>query len=410
MANTLLTDQKLTFKALYILQNSLKGAGKINRGYDDQFAKKGAKIGATLNVRKPQRYIGRTGQAVNLEALSDTVTPLTITTQFGVDFEFSSSELALSLDDFSDRYLKPAMAAIANKIDVDVLQTMALNTANFVGVAATVPNALLTYLQAGQKLDEMAAADDNERSIIMTPAMRVTIVNALTGLFQDAAQISRQYKEGMMGRSAGFDWYQDQNCYTHTIGTFAGTPLVNTGSQTGSSLITDGWTAGDTLNQGDVFTIGTITTTGTASVNPQSRQSTGSLQAFVCTATQTADAGGNMTIPIYPAITPSGQYQNVDQSPADNAVLNIWQGTVSPSAKVTPQGLAFHRDCFSLAMAELDLPDGVDMKFQKRDPASGVVLRFVRQYVATSDQWISRFDVLYGVGGLYPETCCRIAS
>lgn len=411
MSNTLLTDQKITQKALYILENNLKGAGEINHGYDDQFAQKGGKIGATLNIRKPQRYVGRTGQAVSLEALTDTYTPLTITTQFGVDFEFSSAELALSIDDFADRYLKPAMAAIYNKIDFDVMQVMGQNTANFVGVVQTPPTALVTFLQAGQKLDDMAAADDGLRRIIMTPATRVTIVNALTGLFQAAAEIAKQYKTGMMGESIGFDWYQDQNVYTHTVGTYVGaSPVVNTASQTGSSLITDGWTAGDILNAGDKFTTGTIYTTGSQAVNPQSRSGTGALQQFTVTAQCTADAGGNMTIPIYPSITPSGQYQNVDQSPADNAAINIWTGTTSPSAKVGRFNMAFHRDAFTLAQVELDLPDGVDMKKQYRSKATGAILRFVRQYVATSDQWISRFDVLYGIGGLYPETACVIAS
>lgn len=409
MANSLLTDQKLTFKALYVLKNNLKGAGNINRGYDKQFAQEGGKIGATLNIRKPQRYIGRSGQAVSLEGLNDTVTPLTITTQFGVDFEFASSELALSIDDFSDRYLVPAMAAIANKIDVDVLTTMYQNTANCVGVAASTPSTLLTYLQAGQKLDEMAAADDNQRSIVMTPAMRVTIVNALLSLFQAASEIASQYKTGMMGQSAGFDWYQDQNCPTHTIGTFASSTFTVAGAgQTGSSLNVSGLTDADTFNVGDWFTIGSSSTSVFA-VNPQNRVSTGSLQQFVITSPVVV-SGTTATFQIFPAITPSGQYQNVTQSPADLAVITMWTGTTAPTGKTTPQGFGFHKDSYSLAFAALDLPDGVDMKFQKRDPASGVMLRFVRDYVASTDQWISRFDVLYGVAPLYAETCCRIAA
>lgn len=410
MANTLLTPQMITDEALYILENTNKGAGQINHGYDKRFAQEGAKIGANLNIRKPQRYVGRTGQAVQLEGLNDTFTPLTITTQFGVDFEFSSSELALSIDEFSSRYLKPAVAAIVNKVDLDVMTSMGQNTANFVGVVQTPPSALLTFLQAGQKLDDMAAADDGLRRIVMTPATRVTIVNALTGLFQAASEIAKQYKSGMMGESIGFDWYQDQNVYTHTVGTYTGVPLVNASGSTGSSLVTDGWTSGDVLNVGDKFTIGTIYTTGTQAVNPQSRQGTGALQQFTVTATATADSGGNMTISISPPITPSGQFQNVDQSPADNAPLNIWTGTTSPSAKVGRFNMAFHRDAFTLAQVELDLPDGVDMKFQRRSAKTNSIIRFIRQYVSTTDQWICRFDILYGIAPLYPETACVIAS
>lgn len=410
MANTLLTTQEITFETLMILKNQLKFAANVHRGYDDQFGVAGRKIGATLNIRKPPRFVGRTGQAVNLEGLTDTFVPLTLNTQFGVDFEASSSEMKLSIDDFRNRYLQAAAAAIANKIDRDGLLMAYQSTANLVGVAGTTPNAFLTYAQAGQKLDEMAAPDDDRRYIVINPAARVNIVDALKGLFQDSAQISRQYKTGKMGIAAGFEWYMDQNVVTHTIGTFvAASPQVAGGGQTGSSLITKGWTAGDILNVGDIFTLGAANTNN--AVNPQSRQSTGSLQQFVVTAPFLAvGAGGNDTIQIFPPIIPSGQFQNVSQSPSNNDAVNVWQGTTSPSAKATPQNMAWHESAFTLATVDLEVPGGIDLGYAARDKDTGVSLRFIRQYVATTDQWVSRFDVLYGWAPLYPELACRIAG
>lgn len=405
MANTLLTTQEITFETLMILKNTLKFAANVHRGYDDQFAVKGRKIGATLNIRKPPRFIGRTGQAVNLEGLTDTFVPLVLNTQFGVDFEASSSEMALSIDDFKNRYLMAAAAAIANKIDRDGL-FLYQTVANTVGVAATTPNSLLTYLQAGQKLDEMGCPDDDRRCMIINPAARVGIVDALKGLFQDSSQISRQYKTGKMGTSAGLEWYQDQNVITHTVGTYVGTPQVSGGGQTGTTLITKGWTLADALNVGDWFTIDTV-----YAVNPQSRQSTGSLQQFVVTAPFVAvGGGGNDNITIFPPIIPSGQFQNVTNSPANSGNINVWQGTTSPSGKVTPQNLCFHESAFTLACVDLEVPGGVDLGYSARDKETGIALRFIRQYVASTDQWISRFDVLYGYAPLYPELACRIAG
>jgi hypothetical protein len=410
MANTLLTTQEITFETLMILKNTLKFAANVHRGYDDQFAVKGRKIGATLNIRKPPRFIGRTGQAVNLEGLTDTYVPLTLNTQFGVDFEASSSEMALSIDDFKNRYLMAAAATIANKIDRDGLLSMYQTTANTVGAAGTTPNTFLVWAQAGQKLDEMGAPDDDRRTIVMNPAARVAIVDALKGLFQDSANISRQYKTAKMGTTAGFEWYQDQNVVTHTIGTFVGVPVVSGGGQSGSTLVTKTWTAGDTLNVGDWFTLGTATG-GVFAVNPQSRTSTGSLQQFVVTVPFTAvGGGGNDTINIFPALLPSGQFQNVDSSPANNATLNIWQGTTSPSGKVTPQNMAWHESAYTMACVDLEVPGGIDLGYSARDKETGVSLRFIRQYVASTDQWISRFDVLYGWAGLYPELACRVAG
>lgn len=411
MSNTLLTNQEITFECLMILKNQLKFAANVHRGYDDAFGNKGRKIGATLNVRKPPRFVGRTGQAVNLEGLTDTFVPLVLNTQFGVDFEASSSEMKLSIDDFRNRYLVAAAATIANKIDRDGLLMAYQSTANTVGVAGTVPNAYLTYAQAGQKLDEMAAPDDDRRYMVINPAMRVNIVDALKGLFQDSAQISRQYKTGKMGTAAGFEWYMDQNVVTHQIGTYvAVSPQVAGSGQQGTALVTKGWTAGDQLNVGDILTLGTLSA-GVLAANPQSRQSTGSLQQFVVTSPFTAvGGGGNDTINIFPAIVPSGQFQNVTQSPVNNMALTPWNGTTAPSGKVTPQGMAWHESAFTLACVELDVPGGIDMGYSATDKETGVSLRFIRQYVATTDQWISRFDVLYGWAPLYPELACRIAS
>ncbi len=202
--------------------------------------------------------------------------PVTLNTQRGVDIQFSSQDLALSIDDFSDRFIKPAIASIANAVDADGLAQYAA-VANQVGVPGTVPNALLTYLNAGVKLNNNAAPLDGERYLVISPQMQATIVDALKGLFQASSQIAEQYRKGEMGMSIGFEWYMDQNVATATVGPLGGAPLIDGAGQTGASILTKAWTnaAAPRLVVGDVFTIA-----GVNLVNPQSRQSTGQLAQF----------------------------------------------------------------------------------------------------------------------------------
>src|SRR6185369_16290667 len=143
MPNQLLTISMITNEALMVLENELTFTSEVNREYSDQFAVTGAKIGNTLNVRRPGRFIGTTGPALAVEDFNETYIPVVLTTQFHVDTQFTTQDLALSLDMFSDRVLKPCVAAIANKMDRDGNVMAVANTAQLVGSVGTVPTGLL---------------------------------------------------------------------------------------------------------------------------------------------------------------------------------------------------------------------------------------------------------------------------
>ena len=403
MANTLLTISMITREALMVLENNLTFTKGVNRQYDSKFGVEGAKIGTVLNVRKPPRYVGRTGTAIGIEDATETQVAVPLDTQFGVDITFTSEDLALKIDDFSKRFITPAVATIANKIDND---GMGLYTSiyNEVGTPGTTPNALLTYLTAGVKLDDEAAPMDGGRTICITPLMQATIVDALKGLFQQSSAIASQYQRGQMGTAVGFEWYMDQNCNTHTSGAYttSATPLMNGSTSTGAtSIVTDGWNANaSTVKLGDVFTIA-----GVNHVNPQSRQSTGELQQFVVTANTTSSSGA-MTIPISPAIKTTTAFQTVDALPADGAAL-VFNGAESTQS---PTGIAHHKDAFTLAMADLPLPKGTDMAARVSDDQLGMSIRLIRDYDITTDKFPCRLDVLYGWAVLRPELACRISG
>lgn len=400
MANSLLTISMITKESLRVLENNLAFAKGVTRDYDDSFAQSGAKIGDTLNIRKPARYVGRSGTTLSVEDHTETSVPLQLSSQFGVDLNFTSKELALSIDEFSDRIIKPAMAVIANKIDFDGL-ALYKNVANAVGTPGTTPSTLLTYLQSAAKLDYEAAPRDGQRSLVIDPNAQVTIVDALKSLFQSGDQIMKQYENGNMGQAAGYKWSMDQNVNVFTVGPQGGTPLVNGASQTGSSLVTNGWTAAAAprLVQGDVFTIA-----GVFAVNPQTRQTTGQLRQFVVTAAVSSDGSGNATIPIFPAITVTGAFQTVTASPASGAAITVLGAANTQSAA----NLAFHKSAFVLACADLQLPKGVDMAARVSDKQLGLSARMVRAYDINNDKFPCRFDILYGYKAVYPELACRI--
>lgn len=403
--NVLLTIGMITREALRVLENLLSFTRLVNRQFDSKYAVEGAKIGTTLNVRKPPRYIGRTGAALQPEDAIETEVPVVLNTQFGVDLSFTTQDLALSIDDFSQRFLQPAVSTVANRVDQLGLQ-LAQQVANTVGTPGIVPNAYLTYLQAGVKLDNNSAPQDGRRSIIMTPLMQATIVDALKGLFQSAAAISEQYMKGKMGTSGGFEWFMDQNVYTQTTGLQGGTPLVDGANQAGASILTKGWTGTvQVLNQGDV-----VQFAGVYLVNAQSRQNTGALQDFVVTADVISGGGGAATIPIDPPMVLSGPFQNVSGSAADGAAVTVYGAVNTYANKISPQGLAFHADAFTLACADLPLPRGVDMAARMSDDQLGLSIRMVRQYDIYSDQMPCRLDILFGWAALRPELACRVAS
>ena len=406
MSNNLLTISMITNEALMVLENELTFSSEVMRSYDDQFAVTGAKIGATLNIRRPGRFIGTSGPALNVEDFNETSSPLTLTTQFHVDTQFTTQDLALSLDAFSDRVLKPAVAAVANKIDFDGTTMAKLNTANIVGTAGTPPTSLLTYLTAQAYLDAEGAPRDGRRSCIIEPFTGATIVDSLKGLFVPNTTIGSQFAKGMMGRdSAGMNWKMDQNISAQTFGSYSGTATINTSTDTG--ILTTGWASTSSLtltksgtfipNVGDTFTIANV-----YAVNPQNRQAYGSnkLRNFVITAIS------GTAVTVSPAVISAGQFQNVSiTSPGASAVTPFNQ-----AGAVSPQNIVMHKNAFVLGCADLDLPDGVVFAGRASDKDLGLSMRIVRQYTINSDSIPTRVDVLYGWAPLYAELACRVAS
>lgn len=406
MSNTLLTTSMITKEAARVLGNNLVLAKCVNRSYDNEFAIVGAKIGQSLNVRKPVRPTVSTGPVANIQGANETYAPLTFTDPYNVSYAFTSQEMLFSIDDFSNRFVKPAMVALANKVDSVGYELMnqVYNQVGTPGTALTEATARGQVLQAAALLyNNDVPVDSGDLHMINGPSFNATLSGSNAALFNPSKEISDIYVKGMQGDFGGFTHYMSQNVRSHTVGVYGGTPLTNSATaQTGSSLITDGWTATTTvLKAGDVITIG-----GVFAVNPQTKLDLGYLQQFVVTADTVTDGSGNSVVAISPAIVTSGGTQNVTNGAANNQAVTVVSGA---SASVHGYSLGFHRDAFMAANKDLPIPGGVAMADYVKDPMSGIGIRVVQQYDVRNDQFITRFDTQVAWAVLYEQLACRLA-
>lgn len=394
MSNSLLTIQQITRKALQILHQQLTFVGNVDRQHDDAYAVTGAKIGDTLRIRKPNRYVFRRGRVMQVQDTTEQYASLQLSNQGGVDISFTSADLTLSLDDFGERVLKPAMSIVAANIESDAM-AMYKDVYWAVGTPGTTPNTLRTFTDANARLSKSLAPSD-QRIVHVTPDCQSSMVDALKGLFQDSKAIAEQYREGIIGRTAGFDWYQNTLLPVHTNGNKVSGVQVNGASQTGATLNIKGVANADTFSDGTVFTI-----TGVYEVHPETRQTTANLQQFVVTADATMSTTTG-SIAISPSIITSGPLQTVSVSPADSANLTF----VGSASTSYPQMLAHHKNAFTFATADLEVYDNQPMC--KRAVFDGISMRIWKGVDINNDTAPCRIDVLYGFVAQRPEMAVRI--
>lgn len=393
MANTILTPTQVTRKALKILHQKLNFIGTINRQYDDSYAISGAKIGDSLKVRLPNQYTVRTGATLSAQDTSETSVTIQMATQKGVDVNFTTAELTLSLDDFAARILDPAMSVLAANIEADAL-SMYKDVYNLVDgdAAAFVLNHVLS---ARKMLNDNLAPLDNNRSCLLGTGHTVKLIDAVKGLFHDSEAIKKQYREGIIGRTAGFDFYENTLVPRHLTGTAikATTYTVNGAGQTGAGVIVA--VGATTFKAGDI-----ITFAGCNAVHDESKADTGALKQFVVTADY---AGGAGTIAISPSIVVTGARQNVSASPTNGgAVTKVG----AAAGEYLDCSMAYHRDAFAFVTADLLMPKGVH--FAAREVFDGISMRIVQQYDITNDKLPCRIDVLYGYKAIRPQIATRI--
>jgi len=400
MSNSILTIDMITRKALEILENNLVLTRNVNRQYDDSFAVEGAKIGSTLRIRLPDRALVTDGAALQVQDDNEQFTTLAVNNQKHIGVNFTTAELTMQMDDFAERVLKPRISQLASSIDADVANSFK-TIFQSVGTPGTTPSTSLVLLQAQQKLNE-AAAVMSPRYATVNPAANAGLVEGMKGLFNPTDTISKQFKNGMMG--VGVLGFEEVNM-SQSIKQFT-TGSRNATGTTGAAVTTEGSNTivlagvGNalTIRAGDVFTVA-----GCFSVNPQTRESTGSLQQFVVLADVTSSAGGAATVTVSPAMFSASQALATVTSLPANGVVTTFIGAASSQYA---QNLIYHKDAITFATADLLVPQGVDMA--SRQVHNGISMRIVRQYDINNDRLPCRIDVLYGYSTIRPQMGVRM--
>ncbi len=397
MANTLLTPTMITRKALRILHQKLNFIPNINHQYDDRFAQSGAKIGTSLQVRIPPQYTVRSGATLTTQDATETYTTLNVSTQKGVDLTFTSAELTMSIDDFGERFLDPAMTVLAANIESDAFSMVndVYNTIDNIGASAAYRN----FLMGRKKLVDNLAPKAMYKAILNTQDS-VDMVDSLKGLLNPTGILSDQYREGVMGQAAGFQFYENTIIPTRT----SGTAVAVTGYQLNMTFVLGVGATSLTIDTGTITTISvgdTITIAGMNRVHPETKVDTGELMQFVVNGPV---AASGTTMNVSPPIYVSGPFQNVVNAVYDNAAIS----KIGGASAVYKPSLIFHPDAFTFATADLQLPDGVD--FARREVQDGISLRCIRQYTISNDSFPCRFDVYYGYKTLRAQLAAKILS
>ena len=399
-SEVLLTPSIITKESLVILENNLVAANRVNRKFENQFVK----IGSQLTIRKPNRYTVASGAGLQVQDIAEPSVAITVDSQRHVDFQFTSQDLTLTVEEFSNRYLKPALAALANRVDYDVLGQFT-GVSNFVGTPNVNPVNFSSSVQlVGRRMDDNAANQEG-RCLVINPNAYWGLANGLVGSYVMPTAKEALVK-GYLSTIGNYEVYMDQNVRslpnapTHVTSNI----LVSSNGQTGASVSTTGGHSSDSYQIGEVFTIN-----GVNSINPQNRQSTGVLKNFTLTASTTpaAAAGSTATLVITPSIVTSGPYQNVDVGPS-TAALITWVTGTSNAQVTSPNNIAFCRDAFGLVMVPLEIPQGVD--FAARETYRNISMRVVRAYDINNDVFPTRIDILFGTATYYDELACRLGG
>ncbi len=412
MPNTLITPSMIAKEALMQLENNLVFANRVHREYKKEFS---GGQGSTVAIRRPVKFQTSNGATLALQDVEEKSTNITVDQRKHVAWEFSTQDLTLSIEEYSERYIKPAAITLAQTVDRSIA-LLYRSVWNAVGTVATQPPANFADIaRAAQRMDEMAV-EMSDRTMAVNPAAAYAIANNQTTLNGVGDVKKTAYEKAMVNNIANFDVYQSQNIVTHQVGPLGGSPVVAgasqavtyanaVGSNWSQTINTSGWTAAAALrlNAGDV-----ITFNGVFAVNPVpgegAKQALPYLQQFTVLSDFSSTAGGLGAVTISPPIITSGPFQTVSAAPADLAPITVL-GTANATI---PQNIGFHKNAFALVTVPLEMPDGAS--FKARESYNGLSMRVIKDYDIVNDTDRIRLDILYGVKAIYPDLACRLVG
>jgi len=402
--NTLSVIDKITRQAAVVLHEKLSFIGHVNRGYDKEFAEVGAKIGETLRVRMPWEGTVTTGANYTPPDYDETYVNVPVSTQLLAPLPaFTTRELAMSMDEITKRVIEPATSKLASQAEYLMLADVMPEINNVVGTPGASGGFTLGDVGVGRAYLRGACAPNDGTNIAMVDSLSsANMVNSLKGLFQDASSVSKQYKEGVMGRTGGFDFVENDRMVSHVNGAHAGSLTLNATPADGATTVA---IAGLTATTGTKTKGTTFTIAGVYAVHHETKQQLSYLKQFVAASTATANGSGVATVTLSPVPQLAGNRQNISAAPTSGAVVTIKTGTASTTYS---QGMLFHPDAFVFATADLVLPKNVELA--SRQVFEGISIRFVQDYVLGTDIMGARLDVMCGWKTLRPSLAVRVTN
>lgn len=414
MSNVFVVTDLVAKESLRIAHEKCQFIGTVDRQYDDSFRyNSGAGVhGQTLRVKSPNMYTRRQGSRIMaVQDQPEVAQTITVATQDGVDMRFNSAELIQSVDsdgafdELSRKYIQPAISSLVSGIESDFIAYATKATYNVAGTAGSPPTDLVAVGAARAKLNQGLAPKDGNRFIQCDSVTMGGMVNGLKGLFQDSAQIKEQYREGMIGRTAMADWYENDRMWT----------LTNSDDVTGNTNAAAGVTDGGNLvkiytdiaiakqSVGQVFTIA-----GVYSCHPETKASLGSLQQYVITVVEPSTTGTTVSPPIYL----TGPRQNVCSAAGAQLATTDFNSKaltyVGAASGSYVQNLMYHKEAFQFITADLPIFD--EPQKCVRINKDGISLRCWMGTDIRNDELLMRVDILYGMAALRPAWACRITS
>jgi hypothetical protein len=403
MGNAILTPTIIAREALMQLNNNMVAANTVFRDYSDEYTA----VGDTITVRRPVDFTVKDGAVMDIQDVEEGSLTVAMDQQKHVAWKFTSKDLTLSIEEYSARYIRPAMIQLANQVDRDLLGLYKFVN-NWAGTAGQTINSYADFAKGPERLDVLAVPD-GERFAVMSPADYWGLTGSQTTLGASDRLVESAYERAVLGNVAGVTLYKAQNVVTHTGGTRDNTtPAVDGNNQTSTyanvkttmtqALLMKNLDATATVVAGDVFTID-----GVFDVNPVTKATLPHLKQFTVITGGTA-SGGALSVTIYPAIITSGPYQNVSAAPIDSAVI-LFTGAASTGY---PMNMVYHRNAFALVTRPLIRPDGA--AFSATESADGMSVRIIKDYDMVNDQERIRLDILYGVKAIDPRLATRLSG
>lgn len=417
MANSNLTPKMILRQFMAYVKQDLIMIDHVHRDYEAEIANR--REGDTIYVRAPLNFDVQTGTTLVTQDIEQREIPIKVDQRKHIGFNFSDDDLQLKMPEFvRKRSLKEAARAMATEINRDLLGLFK-GVYNVVGTPGQTINSMADWNKSQLRLDLMGVPPANRHGVVSSED-GWALVDEATALSAADEEVIRARRKGLINRDAGGAMlYRTSHVRRHTVGNYAGTPLVNGANQnvtyaayssSGQTLATDGWSSGSSeLKQGDVFTIA-----GVFAVHPNTKDTLDHLQQFVVLE-DISDTSGAKELKIEPGIITTGPYKTVSAAPADNAAITVL-GTAGSTYR---QNMSFHKNAFVFTPVPILVPDSAVVKASVTDrtpneklegaySGSGLTFTMVKDFDIDNYSEKCRIDVLYGRKVLRPELATRV--